>query len=53
MTARSLDGRGVRVTVVGDKAKGASGLFDTEDIKREWWGKGFMPNLVKAGFVYS
>ena len=49
MTARNLDGRGVRVIVVGDKNKGIAELLDAQDIKREaWWNKKFMPSLVKT-----
>ena len=53
-TARNLEGRGVRVIVIGDKAKGTSELFDVQTIKREqWWSKKFMPNLVKTRYVSS
>lgn len=54
MTARNLDGRGVRVIVVGHKSKGIAELLDAQDIKREvWWNKKFMPNLVKTRYVFS
>ncbi|KAI0342734.1 fatty acid synthase [Trametopsis cervina] len=49
MTARNLDGRGVRVIVVGEKRKGIAELFDAQSIKREeWWSKKFAPGLVKT-----
>lgn len=53
MTARNLDGRGVRVIVVGDKSKGIAELFDAQSIKREeWWSRKYMPSLVKTRYVY-
>ena len=52
LTARNLDGRGVRVIVVGDKAKGVVELFDAQKVKREvWWSKKFTPGLVKTRWV--
>ena len=49
MTARNLDGRGVRVIVVGDKSKGVAELFDAREIKNEeWWSKKYVPGLVKT-----
>ncbi|KZT67951.1 hypothetical protein DAEQUDRAFT_367722 [Daedalea quercina L-15889] len=49
MTARNLNGRGVRVIVAGDKSKGIVELYDAQKIKREdWWSKKFMPTLVKT-----
>ncbi|KAI0685962.1 fatty acid synthase [Cytidiella melzeri] len=49
MTARNLDGRGVRVIVVGDKSKGVAELFDAKNIKHEeWWSKTYMPSLVRT-----
>ncbi|KAJ3540249.1 hypothetical protein NM688_g6254 [Phlebia brevispora] len=49
LTARNLDGRGVRVIVIGDKAKGAAEFFDAQNIKREdWWSKKYAPKLVKT-----
>lgn len=51
MTARNLDGRGVRVIVVGDKVKGLAELFDGKEIKsEEWWAKKYMPSLVKTRY---
>lgn len=52
MTARNLEGRGVRVIVIGDKAKGTSELLDAQNIKNEqWWSKKFTPSLVKTRLV--
>ncbi|KAI0787467.1 fatty acid synthase [Fomes fomentarius] len=49
LTARNLEGRGVRVVVAGDKAKGVAELFDAQKIKTEqWWSKKFSPALVKT-----
>ncbi|KAI0749711.1 fatty acid synthase [Daedaleopsis nitida] len=49
LTARNLEGRGVRVVVAGDKAKGIAELFDGQNIKTEqWWAKKFSPSLVKT-----
>lgn len=49
LTARNLEGRGVRVVVAGDKAKGPAELFDAQNIKTEqWWTKKFSPRLVKT-----
>ncbi len=54
LTARNLEGRGVRVVVVGDKAKGVAELFDAQRIKTEqWWSKKFSPALVKTRSVVS
>ncbi|KAF7312560.1 Fatty acid synthase subunit alpha [Mycena indigotica] len=49
LTARNLDGRGVRVIVVGDRAKGDAELYDSQSVKYEdWWTKKFSPSLVKT-----
>ncbi|KAJ7077160.1 fatty acid synthase [Mycena belliarum] len=49
LTARNLDGRGVRVIVVGDRAKGDAELYNSQTIKyEEWWSKRFAPGLVKT-----
>ena len=51
LTARNLDGRGVRVIVIGDKSKGAAELYDAKSIKREeWWSKKYAPSLVKTRY---
>jgi hypothetical protein len=52
MTARNLDGRGVRVLVLGDKGKGVAELFDGKNIRyEEWWNKKYMPGLIKTRYV--
>ncbi|KAJ7158521.1 fatty acid synthase [Mycena filopes] len=49
LTAKNLDGRGVRVIVVGDRAKGDAELYDSQNVKyEEWWSKKFAPGLVKT-----
>ncbi|KAJ6624064.1 fatty acid synthase [Mycena sp. CBHHK59/15] len=55
LTAKNLDGRGVRVIVLGDRAKGDAELYDSQNVKyEEWWGKKFAPGLVKTsdGTIY-
>ncbi|EGN98830.1 hypothetical protein SERLA73DRAFT_168429 [Serpula lacrymans var. lacrymans S7.3] len=50
LTSRNLDGRGVRVVVLGDKGRGEAELFDTQAIKyEEWWSKKYAPKLVQTG----
>ena len=51
LTARNLEGRGVRVIVIGDKSKGTAELFDAQNVKREVWWKQFTPGLVKTRCV--
>lgn len=52
MTARSLDGRGVRVLVLGDKGKSVAELFDGQQLQHEdWWSRKYMPNLVKTRYA--
>lgn len=49
LTARNLDGRGVRVIIIGDKGKGSSELYSTSPVRYEtWWSKKFAPKLVKT-----
>ncbi|KAG9315241.1 hypothetical protein JVU11DRAFT_4375 [Chiua virens] len=49
LTARNLDGRGIRVIILGDKGRGEAELFDTEDVQyEEWWSKKYAPRLVKT-----
>lgn len=53
LTARNFDGRGVRVIVVGDRAKGDAELYNSTSVKNEaWWGKEYAPALVKGRYVY-
>lgn len=52
MTARNLDGLGVRVIVVGDKTKGDAELYDAITVKHEeCWSKKWAPKLIKTRFV--
>ena len=54
LTARNLEGRGVRVLVVGEKGKGGAELYDSREVKYEqWWEKKWAPALVKTRFVSS
>ena len=40
LTSRNLEGRGVRVIVVGDKGKGDVELYNARDVRYEdWWAK--------------
>jgi fatty acid synthase subunit alpha len=49
LTARNLDGRGVRMIVIGEKGKGSSELYTCSGVKYEsWWSKKFSPKLVKT-----
>ncbi|KAI0649410.1 fatty acid synthase [Trametes meyenii] len=49
LTARNLEGRGVRVVVAGDKSKGPAELYDAQNVKTEqWWIKRHSPRLVKT-----
>ena len=49
LTARNLDGQGVRVIVTGDKGKGDAELFNSLDIKYEsCWSKKYAPGLVRT-----
>ena len=49
LTARNLDGRGVRVIITGEKGKGDAELFNSLDIKYEsCWNKKWGPRLVRT-----
>ena len=49
LTAKNLDGRGVRVIVVGERGKDGAKLFDCASVKYEdWWGKSWSPSLVRT-----
>ncbi|EIW51495.1 uncharacterized protein TRAVEDRAFT_41081 [Trametes versicolor FP-101664 SS1] len=45
LTSRNLEGRCVRVVIVGDRSKGPAELYDAQNIKTEqWWAKKFSPS---------
>ncbi|QRV90063.1 fatty acid synthase subunit beta [Ceratobasidium sp. AG-Ba] len=49
LTARNLEGRGVRVLIVGEKGKNGAEVYDSTNLKREsWWAKKWTPTLVKT-----
>jgi fatty acid synthase subunit alpha len=49
LTARNLDGRGVRVIVTGDKGEGDAELCNSLDIKYKLcWNKKCAPGLVRT-----
>ncbi|KAG9047855.1 3-oxoacyl-[acyl-carrier-protein] synthase [Tulasnella sp. UAMH 9824] len=49
LTARNLEGRGVRVLIIGEKGKNGAEVYDVANIKYEkWWEKAFQPALVKT-----
>ncbi|KAF9485144.1 fatty acid synthetase alpha subunit [Pholiota conissans] len=49
LTAKNFEGRGIRVVVVGDKAKGDAELFSSLTVKYEdWWSKKWSPSLVRT-----
>ncbi|KAF4614083.1 hypothetical protein D9613_007929 [Agrocybe pediades] len=49
LTAKNFEGRGVRVVVVGNKAKGDAELFSSANVKyEEWWSKKWSPSLVRT-----
>ncbi|OCF76033.1 fatty acid synthase subunit beta [Kwoniella mangroviensis CBS 8886] len=49
LTGRSIEGRGVRIVVVGEKGRAAAELYDASKIRREpVWAKEWSPKLVKT-----
>ncbi|KAG8889684.1 3-oxoacyl-[acyl-carrier-protein] synthase [Tulasnella sp. 332] len=49
LTSRNLEGRGVRVLVIGEKGKAGSEVYNAAKVKYEsWWSKKFSPALVKT-----
>ncbi|QRW18188.1 fatty acid synthase subunit beta [Rhizoctonia solani] len=49
LTARGLDGRGVRVVIVGEKGKNGAEVYDSTNVRIEsWWSKKWTPGLVKT-----
>jgi fatty acid synthase subunit beta len=54
LTARNLDGRGIRVIVVGDKGRGDTGLYDLQNVwYEEWWSKKLGPKLVRTRYAIT
>ncbi|TFK49453.1 hypothetical protein OE88DRAFT_1737066 [Heliocybe sulcata] len=49
LTARNLEGRGVRVIVLGEKGDRVAELYHTKNVKYEdWWSTKWAPALVKT-----
>jgi fatty acid synthase subunit alpha len=49
LTLRNLEGRDIRVIVIGDKGKDDVELHDAQDVKyEEWWSKRWAPGLVQT-----
>jgi len=49
LTARNLDGRGVRVIVIGDKGRGDAEFYSVSRVRTEQsWTKKWVPSLVKT-----
>ncbi|KAJ3783459.1 fatty acid synthase [Lentinula aff. detonsa] len=49
LTAKNLDGKGVRVIVIGERGKGDAELYDSRAIQREDnWSEKFAPRLIKS-----
>ncbi|KIR78245.1 fatty acid synthase subunit beta, fungi type [Cryptococcus gattii EJB2] len=49
LTSRAIEGRGVRIVVVGEKGKAAAEFYDATKIRREpVWAKEWSPKLVKT-----
>jgi fatty acid synthase subunit alpha len=49
LTARNMEGRGIRTIIIGEKGKGASELYRVAGVSYEaWWNKTFAPRLVKT-----
>ena len=52
LTARNFEGRRVHVTVLGEKGRGSSELYDSKNVKFEdWWTKKWTPKLVKTRYI--
>ena len=49
LTGRALEGRGVRIVVVGEKGKAAAEFYDAKTVRREQvWATEWQPKLVKT-----
>jgi fatty acid synthase subunit alpha len=52
LTSRNLDGRGVRVIVIGERGKGDAELYDAQKVNyEEWWSKKWGPALIRTRSV--
>jgi len=52
LTARNLDGKGVRVVIVGDRGKGDAELYNALGVQHEDnWSQKWSPSLVKTRYV--
>jgi fatty acid synthase subunit beta len=52
LTARNMDGRGLRVIVLGERGKGDVELYNAQGVKYEdWWSKKWAPRLVRTRSV--
>ncbi len=53
LTAKNFEGRGVRVVIAGDRAKGDVELFSSTVVKyEEWWSKKWSPSLVRTRLAF-
>jgi fatty acid synthase subunit alpha len=53
LTARNLDGRGVRVIVVGDKGRGGAEVYGLQNVRyEEWWRKKWGPQPVRTRYDF-
>lgn len=49
LSARNMEGRGIRTIVIGEKGKGAAELYSVSDVNYETcWNKTFAPRLIKT-----
>jgi hypothetical protein len=54
LTARNVDGRGVRVIVIGGKGQGDAEFYSVSRVKTESsWFKKWTPSLVKTRCAFS
>ncbi|KAG8974078.1 3-oxoacyl-[acyl-carrier-protein] synthase, partial [Tulasnella sp. 427] len=49
LTARNLEGRGVRVLIIGEKGRNGAEVYDVANVRTEkWWERAFQPALIKT-----
>ena len=52
LTARNLQGRGVKVVIVGDEGKSGAEIYDSKEVRYEqWWAKRWGPSLLKTRYA--